>query len=653
MANTTSSALTGVPVNANNSWIIDSGASAHMTYTRALFTKYTRIQSFGVELGDKHKALAVGKGTVALDLWVKGRTVKCILTNVLHVPELGYNLISVSAMDEKGTTTSFNNGQCTITNNGRLLAQGFRNKRLYLLSLAQTDHTIATAAIANAASLQLWHARLGHVHAEGIKRMSTMGIVKGIKLTTTTIPKVCEPCVKGKIHRSPIPKYSDSRATGLLDLVHSDVCDIKIPSLGDSRYLLTFVDDHSRWSTVFFLKNKCECYSKFLEFQRTAERETGRKVRILRSDRGGEYLASYFQQHVKKHGIQHQLTVAYTPQQNGVAERLNRTLVELVRSMLHHKHLENKFWAEALSTACYIRNRVTTRGIPTTNTPYELWKGVKPDLSLLRVFGSRCWYATPKHKVHKLDSRANDAIMMGYAANTKAYRLWDTAKHKMVISRDVVFDELDDSRNSVDCADTIPIKITDLVGEDESRADVEGEMDSADSQIDVTSPPHQPPSTEQGGETHGSHFNTDDGEAIPCDHNNGPRRSARIRKVPQEWWKATAALVFGCAPSTFLEATNGTESHSWMTAMENEMRSLYKNDTWTLVPRNHASNILTPKWVYRKKEVTNHDGSPAVKFKARLCARGFQQVQGIDYNETFAPVVTFTSIRILLATVAA
>ena len=176
MANT-SSALTGVPINANNSWIIDSGASAHMTYRRALFTKYTTIQSFDVELGDKHKALAVGKGTVALDLLVKGRAVKCILADVLHVPELGYNLISVSAMDEKGTTTSFNNGQCRITKNGRLLAQGFRNKGLYLLSLAQTDRTIATAATANAASLQLWHARLGHVNAEGIKRISTMGIV--------------------------------------------------------------------------------------------------------------------------------------------------------------------------------------------------------------------------------------------------------------------------------------------------------------------------------------------------------------------------------------------------------------------------------------------------------------------------------------------
>ena len=156
----------------------------------------------------------------SLDIVVNGKAVKCMLTDVLHVPNLGYNLISVSAMDEKGTNTSFINGQCKITKDDRLLAQGFRNKGLYFLSLAHMNHTTNTAAVASAGTLQLWHARLGHVNAEGIKRMSTMGIVKGTKLTTTKLPQVCGPCVKGKIHRSPIPKLSDSRAAGLLDLVH-------------------------------------------------------------------------------------------------------------------------------------------------------------------------------------------------------------------------------------------------------------------------------------------------------------------------------------------------------------------------------------------------------------------------------------------------
>ena len=133
--------------------------------------------------------------------------------------------------------------------------------------------------------------------------------------------------------------------------------------------------------------------------------------------------SKFFDEHVTRDGIHHQLTTAYIPQQNGVAERLNRTLVELARSMLNHKNLTKGFWAEALSTANYIRNRVTTRALPSTTTPYQLWNGSKPDFKLLRVFGSKCWYATPQHKVQKLDSRAHQAIMVGYASNSKAYKV--------------------------------------------------------------------------------------------------------------------------------------------------------------------------------------------------------------------------------------
>ena len=230
----------------------------------------------------------------------------------------------------------------------------------------------------------------------------------------------------------------------------------------------------------------------------------------------------------------------------------------------------------------------------------------------------------------------------------------------MVISRDVVFDEVGDTHMCSDCPDTtVPIEFADLLADDECGVDVEGEMvsasdqvDHADTQIDATSPPHQLTTTEQGGEVLTPHH-APEVAATPHDYNQGVRRSSHIRKAPQEWWKATAAFVVGSTPATFAEAVEGPECDSWMSAMESEISSLHKNSTWTLVPRNDATNILTPKWVYRKKDANSNDGNTALKFKARLCARGFQQVQGIDYNETFAPVVTFTSIRILLALVAA
>ncbi len=139
----------------------------------------------------------------------------------------------------------------------------------------------------------------------------------------------------------------------------------------------------------------------------------------MRTDNGGEYISNQFKEYLSQHGIEHQLTIAYTPQQNGVAERMNRTLLDLIRSMLHTAKIEKRFWAEALSTAVYIRNRVTSRALPDNTTPYFRWMNQKPDLSHLRIFGCKCWYVIPKTKVKKLDARSRQGVMLGYSAQSK------------------------------------------------------------------------------------------------------------------------------------------------------------------------------------------------------------------------------------------
>ena len=153
---------------------------------------------------------------------------------------------------------------------------------------------------------------------------------------------------------------------------------------------MTFIDDYCKWATLYPMKMKSEYSSLFMKYQEIMERETGRQIKVLRSDRGGEYISNTLHEHFVQNGIQHQFSAPYTPQQNGVAERYNRTVMELVRAMLHHKNVDKRYWAEALFTACYIRNRVTSRGIPSDTTPFELFKGSKPKLAHLRVFGSKC-----------------------------------------------------------------------------------------------------------------------------------------------------------------------------------------------------------------------------------------------------------------------
>ena len=273
-------------------WFIDSGASSHMTYDMCHFIKYTLIQPHYVEVGDKSKVLAVGKGTVLLSIIVNGMHKKCLLSNVLHVPDLAYNLLSVSAMDAKDIKTSFFKGQCNMIKNNRVLAQGYRLGGLYALCIAPNDDSVEFAAVA---SLQLWHARLGHVNCHGIKQMVNKHIVDGITLKDANMSHVCEACVKGKIHCSPIPKHSETRSTGLLDLVHSDICGpMQVPSLGGSRYFVSFIDDYSKWATVYMMKTKSECFSYFLEFKAMVELETGRKIKVLRTDNGGEYMSNLF-----------------------------------------------------------------------------------------------------------------------------------------------------------------------------------------------------------------------------------------------------------------------------------------------------------------------------------------------------------------------
>jgi len=382
-------------------------------------------------MGTKAKAEIKGCGTVILNVRYGSGVVPCKFENVLHVPSFEYSLLSVSTMTKNGMKVTFGSDKCEISNHSQVLATGILEGSLYFLKGAAQ---VVKNESAHIASLQLWHERLAHVNHQGVSSMVSRGIVRGVKIGTRSQIGTCVGCISGKAHRSVIPKERTSeRATGILDLVHTDVCGpIEVASVGQSRYFVTFIDDHSGWVCVFPMKHKSETSECYLSYEKFSERETGRKIRTVRSDRGGEYLSDYLQTHFASNGINHELTASYTPHQNGVAERMNRTLLELVRSMIHHRSVPKQMWAEALATAVYVRNRVTSRVIPSHLTPYHIWKKETPILSNLRVFGCKCWYVVPKKFVSKLDERSAPAIFVGYATRSKAYKLIDIATHGML-----------------------------------------------------------------------------------------------------------------------------------------------------------------------------------------------------------------------------
>ena len=181
------------------------------------------------------------------------------------------------------------------------------------------------------------------------------------------------------------------------------------------------------------------------------EKSSGRKVKTIRTDNGGEYTSTRFEEYLKSEGIRHERTIPKTPEQNGVAERMNRTLVETVRSMLMDAKLPHKFWGEALSTAVYLRNRSPTRTVE-GNTPFEAWTGKNPTVCHLRVFGCDAYAHIPKDERGKLDPKAKKCIFVGYGEVTKGYRLYDPVCGKIIFSRNMVFNEGNDGGLGVEGA---------------------------------------------------------------------------------------------------------------------------------------------------------------------------------------------------------
>ena len=665
-------------------WILDSCCTSHVTYKRSAFTSYKLLPKPGtLDLGAGTNTEIIGTGDVTLWLRRNGSTVSCIIRNVLHVPQLRYQLLSVSTMAKRGIRSQFDEHEAALIQRSDLsvLATATQRNGLYTLDVAepQTRPAPSDPHKALAASLDTWHQRLAHVNAAGIKSMVDRKVVKGITLGNSSTGHVCEGCVLGKAHRAAIPKARSSYSSYPLQLVHSDVLGpVEVPSLGGARYFVSFIDDFSKWATVYTMTHKSKVIDCFKHFKALAEKHTAKRLeslhvhefhgsgsvraddasllQALRSDNGGEYLSNDFRSFLADNGIRHQLTVAYTPQQNGVAERMNRTLLNLVRSMLHHKSMPKHFWAESLSTATYVLNRVTSRSLPPDETPHHRWYGSAPNLSHLRVFGAQCWYVLPKHKVKKLDARTRPALMMGYAAQSKAYKLYDAELRRMVISRDVAFNEQDPTisseAESSPSFSTSPKQIVEHIVEDPKGGTPDGELDESNEATDAL--------TGTGTEQTADNVNTITVPDAPV------RRSSRPSRIPRPWWIArpstsspaqdnsdvallfsknptSVALMATDVPNSYAQATSPENIDFWMPGIQKGGDSIRENGTFELVERTPNMHVIPCRYVFRVK--------PDVGPKVRIVAKGFRQVHGVEYHDTYAPVVSLSVVRLFLCLV--
>jgi hypothetical protein len=396
-------------------------------------------------------------------------------------------------------------------------------------------------------------------------------------------------------------------------------------------------------------------------FKAEAENQSSKKIKILRSDNGGEYVSKEFERYCKDAGIVHQFTVPYSPQQNGVAERWNRTLVETARCMLHHKKLEYKFWAEAISTAAYVRNRTPTNSTG-DKTPEEVWSGRKPSVAHLRVFGSEAYFHVPHELRSKLDPKSKQCIFVGYSLTSKAYRVWDPSDNKVKLSRDLVILEQSipqardrDAANANEKGSAlVPLEVT-LERPKEGSSIPLSTPESPENEFPASESPDAPVSAQSehsSSPSSPSAQREEDPEVEPPQVEEQqqaipePRRTARQRAPPPEWWKVDTANIASEEPLNLKEALAAEDSKQWEAAVREEMESLIKNEAWTLTSLPPGRKAIGCKWVLRIKRKA--DGS-FDRYKARLVAKGYAQKEGLDFNETFAPVAKMTSIRTLLA----
>ncbi|CAI5975634.1 unnamed protein product [Closterium sp. NIES-65] len=430
-------------------WWIDSGASHNFTpYASDFKSKLQPPEVRGVRLGDGRVVKAVGMGEVP----VVGAGGQLLRIQKVHlVPEMHTRLLSVPHLTSRDVIVTFKGKRCVLQRGERVLAIGEKERgrdhglvRMFL-PLAQGTQGSALAAKSSSSfsPLTLAHRRLGHTAPTTLQQMARGNSVQGLEIgggNTDCSP--CEPCLLGKSARKPFP-HEASRALGPLDEVHMDLWGpVRTPSLGGAVYVLSLIDDFTRRVWSFPLPNKeSAIVAKVLrQWHKDVELECGRKLKAVRSDRGGEFLGEAVKAWKAEFGIKTQLSVADTPQQNGVVERWHRTMAEGIRTLLVDSGLPARLWGEALMWVVWVKNRVTHSALPASITPMETWSGQKPHVGMARIWG--CMGSVMLHgheKGGKLDARAVMCVCVGVDMESKGWRMLDPSIMRIRIARDVDF----------------------------------------------------------------------------------------------------------------------------------------------------------------------------------------------------------------------
>ncbi|GJR19530.1 putative ribonuclease H-like domain-containing protein [Tanacetum coccineum] len=404
--------------------IVDSGCSRHMTGNKAYLADYKDYNGGPIAFGDS-KCYITSKGKI--------ETGKLDFKDVSFMKELHhFNLFSVSQMCDKKNKVLFTDTECLVLspefklpNENQVLLKVPRQNNMYSFNL---ENLIAKATTDES---NMWHRRLGHVNFKNLNKLVKGNLVRGLPSKIFQNDHTCVACQKGKQHKASCKAKSVSSISQPLQLLHMDLFGpTSVRSINHKTYCLVITDDFSRFSWVFFLRTKDETSAILQDFIRQIENQLNKKVKTIRCDNGTEFKNRDMIEFCGSKGIKREYSNARTPQQNGVAERKNRTLIEAARTMLADSFLPNTFWAEAVSTACYVLNRVLVTK-PQNKTPYELITGKLPIISYIRPFGCHVTILNTIDHLGKFEEKADEGFLVGYSLSSKAFRVYNLATKRV------------------------------------------------------------------------------------------------------------------------------------------------------------------------------------------------------------------------------
>lgn len=553
-------------------WYVDSGASSHMVKDRSLLQNVTTSTIKNIRVADNKVLPVQCSGQVSLDTYNEmGQENKVLFTNVLCVPDLATNLLSVSQIIRSGGQVRFDKTGCVIMNNkNQIVATASIINNMYRLNIPGGGY--ACMSDVEEQDIFLWHQRMGHLNFDSLKKMSenTDHVTFSAKSESLT----CVTCKEGKQTRLPF-KSTGIKAKSLLELIHSDICGpMETQTLGGAKYFITFLDDYSKKIYVYFLRNKSDALEKFKEFRQEVENQLDTRIKILRTDNGLEYVNKNFSDYLKGAGIIHQTTTPYTPEQNGTAERMNRSLIERAKCMLLNANLPKQYWADAVHTAAYVINRSPTKSL-SFKTPEEMWSGQKPNVRHMRVFGCEAMVHLPQEKRKKWDPKAQKMIFIGYCDHTKGYRFVIPQTKKVIKSRDATFLESTVKRDYV---------LVELSEKNSTRNDNDENNETEDEETSICS----------SYETVCENKSNSDSDYTPDNSFTSPPVSnitlrPRRNRVEKEELNDSEENIYLCqhennpteVPMTYKEAVNSIEKEKWIKSIKEELDAHQKNNTWT------------------------------------------------------------------------